>query len=399
MVTVLPFKALKYKSTYHPSEVICPPYDVISDDEQKNLLKRSKYNFVRIELPDSINSAGRTFRLWIKTKVVVKDSQPALYLYQQEFKLPFASSQKKLTRTGFFAAVKLEQKQVIQHEKTTSLNIIQRLELLKELKANASPIFALFSDEDKSVRKAIGKIVKSKKIRKIEFVDSEDIIHRMWIVTDRKLISTITKKLATKKIFIADGHHRYEASLTFSQQYNKNSTISRLNIRTTINYILSYLCPMEDPGIVILPIHRVLRAYPDIEQRIYKHFSLTPWDGKSKLEIVCYYKGEFKVLTPHTSRGFYLKMRKPSMAVFKIPAIILQQFVLGDVPPENIFYTKDMQEAVKKAEELQGFAFLVEPPSLDAILKVSKLGMVLPPKTTYFYPKVPAGLVIYSFYQ
>lgn len=389
MVNILPFKALRYRSIKLLPELICPPYDVISDEEKKVLLKKSKYNFVRIELPESPLSAKRIFNNWLRNKILIKEKSPAIYVYQQEFTLLLSTE--KLKRTGLFGIVQLSEtaekfqssltgenkvkgdsragKDIYLHEKVNEINVQARFELLKALKLNTSPIFALFTDENKSVKNLIRNVLRQKPI--IEFKDSEEIIHRLWIAP--------AKIITIKEILIADGHHRFQAARLYAKEGGINA-----------NYILMYLCSKEDPGVVVLPTHRVIKAHPDIEQKIKKIFYLSSWDGKSRPKIVCYYKGEFKVLN--------LKSKNKELEKFlNIPTIILDKFILNEVPSENVFYTKDTKEAVKKTEEISGFAFLVEPPELDTIFLAAKSGMVLPQKTTYFYPKVPAGLVIYSF--
>ncbi|MBU0952400.1 MAG: DUF1015 domain-containing protein [Elusimicrobia bacterium] len=388
MAKIIPFKGIRYiKGSKNLKNLICPPYDIISEEQRKKLTSLSANNFVNIELPESNKKAKKFLNTWLKNNILAKEKTPSIYLYQQEFDL----KGRVFKRTGFFAALELDEKSIHGHEKTIQKHIDRRFELLKELKINTSPIFCIFPDKTKSITKLVLNV--SKKNKPIEFtqLDKENITHRFWVINGQKTISDLTNKLKNVSLVIADGHHRCSTGLLYKELMERKN--KKYDNNAPYNYILAFLCAIEDPGLVLLPTHRVIRAYPDIQEKINKHFTLTHWDGKSKPQIVCYCNGEFKVLK--LKKGFSENKIKNKLEL-SIGAIVLQEFVLNETDPGNIFYTKDLGEAIKKAQEIQGYAFLLEAPTIKDIYTLSKKGKIMPQKTTYFYPKVPAGLVIYD---
>ncbi len=358
------------------SKLICPPYDVISPLEKKNIENLSVYNFVRIELPQNPKSAKKNLTSWLNKKILIKENTPSFYIYEQEFFV----YKKKLTRTGFFSALKLDIKKIYKHEKITIPPVQQRLELLRETKICTSPIFCLFSDRKKEIQKILSKVVLRKP--EIEFTDKENIKHKLWILKDPRIILNLKEKIENSNIVIADGHHRFHASLLYNKDF------------PSADRILAFMCSIEDKGITLLPIHRVVKNRPDIKQKIDKNFNLSPWDGKSKPQIVCYFNGEFTVLTPKNK--LQLKKKIKNKLSMSIPAIILHKIILDEVNPEEIFYTKNIDEAIKEAQKINGYAFLLNSVPIKSVFLLSKEGEIMPPKTTYFYPKIPAGIVIYS---
>jgi len=369
------FSGIRY-SQKDLSKLICPPYDVISLEEKKNLENLSPYNFVRIELPENAKKAKMFLNLWENKKILVKEKNPSFYVYQQEFSI----SKKKFTRTGFFSALKLDPQRIYKHEKITLKPIQQRFELLRETKTCTSPIFCLFSDRKNKIEKLLLKITLKKP--ELEFTDRENIKHRLWISSDEKINLNLKENLEKSDIVIADGHHRFHTSLLYKEKF------------PSADRILAYLCSIEDKGVVILPTHRVVKNRPEIKLKIEKYFNLSKWDGKSKPQIVCYFNGEFNVLKPKNIS--YPKKFLKNKLLLSIPAIILHKIILDEVNPEDIFYTKNIDEAVKEAQRINGYAFLLEPAPIKSIFALSKKGEIMPPKTTYFYPKVPAGIVFYS---
>ncbi|MFN3966105.1 MAG: DUF1015 family protein [Endomicrobiia bacterium] len=372
---VEPFNGIRYTQK-NLCKLICPPYDIISPQDKKELENLSPYNFVRIELPDNAKSAKNLLNLWANKKILIKEKMSSIYVYQQEFFI----SKKKFIRTGFFSALKLDPERIYKHERITLKPVQQRLELLKETKTCTSPIFCLFDDRKKGVQKILSKVISKKPA--IEFTDKENIKHKLWILSDPKIVSKLKEKIDKSDIIIADGHHRFHTSLLYKE---KNPLADR---------ILAFLCSTEDKGVVILPTHRVVKNRPEIKQKIEKYFNLSRWDGKSKPQIVCYFNGEFNVLTPKNFSK--LKEKIKNKLYLKVPAIILHKIILDEVNPEDIFYTKNIDEAVKEAQKINGYAFLLEAASIRSIFLLSKHGEIMPPKTTYFYPKIPAGIVCYS---
>ncbi|OGS21843.1 MAG: hypothetical protein A2252_04295 [Elusimicrobia bacterium RIFOXYA2_FULL_39_19] len=400
MAKIIPFNGIRYRGAYEKnlSGLICPPYDVINKQQRKSLTDSAATNFVNIELPVSDASSKKHLQSWLKKGVLAKEKTPALYFYQQEFSL----AGKKFKRTGFFAGLELDEKYIHKHEKTIQKHIDHRFELLKTVKVNTSPIFCLFPDKTKTITNFILNTVKKNK--PITFKDPDGIINRLWVVTDKAVISELAEKIKKTALVIADGHHRCRTGMLYrdliesgpSCSDSRGSKIGNRkqklkNKNQNYKYILSFFCSIEDPGLVVLPTHRVIKAYPDIKEKLANNFTLSPWNGKSKPQIVCYHNGEFSTLTLKDKT-----FAKKNKLEAEISAIVLNEFLLSAINPENIFFTKDIGEAVKKAHEIEGYAFLLEPPNVNTVFELSQKGKVMPQKTTYFYPKVPAGLVIYS---
>ncbi|MEW6040047.1 MAG: DUF1015 domain-containing protein [Elusimicrobiota bacterium] len=409
MSDILPFRAIRYKSTKF-EQLICPPYDIINEQERQRLFSLSKYNFVRIESPTPIgvshradklsaSKASRTFKEWLKSGILIRDKKPAYYVYTQEFTL----GNKRIKRTGFFAALKLEKKNVYNHEKISQKPILGRLELLRKTKANVSPVFCLFCDKKGEVSGILKKLTHPKRllpllngekvgVRGISFEDNENIRHTIFPVTDDKMIKKISKDFKGKKIMIADGHHRYYTSLVYRDEIKSGtSPFDKGGQKGDLNYILTYLCPLEDPGVVVMPTHRVVRSTPGIKEKLEKTFNLTFWNGKGKPLIVAYYNGCF-----HQMKFKNKSLMKKFSRYTEIPSLILSKTVLSETSPDEITYTHNIQEAVQLAQEMCGYAFLLSPPSLRTVYKFSLAGEIMPAKTTYFYPKIPAGLVVYG---
>ena len=239
MTDIIPFRAARYDKK-NISDLICPPYDIISPSEKTGYLKKNPYNAVRIEYPSNYQSAKKKFELWSVKKVLIKDLLPSFYIYEQSFTF----KEKKYVRSGFFAILKTEKfgKNIFPHEKTHAAPKLDRLNLLKTTDINTSPIFCLFSDKKEIFRKIVLKIKKQKPLNFAYIPNGKE---KMWIIDDKKIIKSLKNLLKNNKILIADGHHRYE---TFFE-YTKGG------------YILTFLCPFESNGLLILPTHRLIKNW------------------------------------------------------------------------------------------------------------------------------------------
>lgn len=369
-VSIFPFHGLRYRFR-DLSHLICPPYDVISKEEKEELLKLSPYNFVRIELPDTLKEAKSLLDLWVKKRGILKEEKKeAIYVYLQKFKL---EKNKYKERLGIIALLDLDS-EVEKHEIVTPKPVEERLAHMKSLGINSSPIFCILSEEGRFYR-LLKEIVKKKPA--INFKTEDGIYHKLFVITDEKNISEIKNRVSSGKLFIADGHHRYEAAYTLFKSGGNR-------------YLLCYICSSKDKGIVILPTHRVVYLSKSLKEKMEEFFHIRRWEEAKSREvpehsIFCYFGGEFCVLS---YKGKEDKLR---------PAVVLlHKFLLDEIPTSEIFYTKDISEAIKRAGEMDGIAFLLRELDIETIMyEVKKYGF-LPPKTTYFYPKVPAGVVVYK---
>ncbi|MBN1385132.1 MAG: DUF1015 domain-containing protein [Elusimicrobia bacterium] len=352
MPIIIPFRAIRYNKK-NISSYICPPYDIIPKEKVRTFRGRNLYNAVRIELPSTYFNAKREFERWKKKKILIKDELPSFYLYEQKF----CFKNKKYTRTGFFTLVKTEKfgKSIFPHEKTHLGPKKDRLKLLKTTKINTSPIFCLFSD-NKNIFKRIARIIKNKPPS--SFSKSAEISEKMWVINDNKIINILKNLLKNNKILIADGHHRYETFYGFTRGGG----------------ILTFLCPFEDKGLLILPTHRLVKEWTENETRKLQDFFRPDK------------KGDF---------NFYIKNK---MFILKVPrkfrGLPIEYLHLTALKNKNLEYVKDKHEAVAKVKNSSfPAAVIVKPLSIEELKLVVKKKLLLPQKSTYFYPKVSTGIV------
>jgi uncharacterized protein (DUF1015 family) len=403
MADIKPFRAIRY-SQENITNFICPPYDVISPLEKERLQKLSQFNIVNIELPDQTNknnkyrNASELLHLWQDEGVLVRDDIPAFYFYEQVFN----DHGIKMTRRGFFAALKLEnphsQKGSIKpHEKTLSKPKADRLSLLKATKANISPIFGLFDDERRIVVDICKKIAKRNPSAVAK--DKEGVFHKLWTVDDKDIIKILEKYLLNKKIFIADGHHRYETAWNYSQE-RKEKDKHYLQY-SDYNYVMSYLCPMEDPGISIWATHRVVIEAPDnLEANIEKYFDVhlaKDFQKLSKKEIqpiMIFKDGKYRVLTIKKDDFLKKAMPKKSKAYRNLAVSALHYVLMPNIEASEFTYVKDDREAVLLARKTGRIAIIVPPTPVQSLKAISLSNETMPQKSTYFYPKLASGIVI-----
>lgn len=318
MAIVIPFKGLRYnpQKAEDLAEVVTPPYDVIDAAAQDRYYKRHPYNIIRLEygktLPEDNETSNRytrsatDFSAWLKENVLPPEAKPALYLYEQEFTV---GGEKKI-RSGFICGVKLEPYEkgiVLPHEETMPKHKADRLELMRACKANFSPIFSLYADPGKKVDWALREAVKGA-APNVSFTDETGDAHRMWVITDVDAISKVQQVMADKRVFIADGHHRYETALNYKKEReaqgedrSDNGAVAVTSSCCTTpdgnmccssesepayNYVMMTLVNLYDPGLVVLPTHRLIKNVVGLdkgrlveqlkENFIVEEHSLTP---------------------------------------------------------------------------------------------------------------------------
>lgn len=402
MSIIKPFCGIRYKGG-NISKLICPPYDVISKKEKARLMRLSPYNMVRLELPDpaggmnKYRNAAHLFSLWQKKGVLKKEDRPALYFYEQNFK----DHGKKMTRRGFFAALKVENPfkgNVKPHEKTLSKPKADRLSMLKSVQANLSPIFGLFNDKGRTLVDYCSKLSRTKEDSVSR--DAEKTTHRLWVVDDPAVISKAEKVLKTNKIFIADGHHRYETSWNYlSEKLRKDK---KLPADAASRNVMIFLCPMEDKGLSVWPTHRVVVPPNDFEKRIKTYFRVLPkaafvrLSNKNPQPLLVFKDGKFRTLAIKNGAILDKAMKGKARAYKNLGVSILHSVLIPGVLPENITYVKSDKEALKLAKKKKCAAVMVPSTPVGAIKEIALAGQTMPQKSTYFYPKVATGQVIHS---
>lgn len=415
MVDILPFRALRRSAGQKYSDIsdfICPPYDVISPDERAGIVKKSPLNVVQLELPEGegeakYENAAHLMRDWKSQEILHRDRVSAFYVLETTFKIsdPFAPKT-PLKRYGVLAALRLEvpgRGQVRPHEKTLPKAREDRLHLLKAVQTNVSPIFGLFFDQKKEWPKWLKDVTKEKPL--IVGKEKKDLSHRLWKVDDASLQKRLASLLGQKQLFIADGHHRYEVAWAYKELRLADAPA---NMSEGWNYVMTYICPMEEKGLLMLPTHRLVRS-SWTEEEWLKHLR-TFFDVKPVKNIAAIVAALASSKRADRSMGFYtqkgaflLNLKKDISidrclanrppALCELDVVLLHDLVLGE--GKEIIYSRNIKEIRTKVESDPAWVcFLLASPGVGSLARVSSAGEVMPPKTTYFYPKVPTGFTM-----
>lgn len=420
MAEVREFKGLLYniKKAGDPSTLFCPPYDVISEEEQKQFYELNPYNIIRVELgyefpDDDVNNNRYTrardfLHVW-EEKGILYEDKPSFYLYLQTFNL----KGKKYERPGIVAAVRIEEfekKVILPHEKTLSKPKEDRFNLLQATFTNVSQIFGFFSDSSRKARLAVFETLKEKPY--FEFSDKDEVVHSLYRIPDAYYPS-LKEAFINERIFIADGHHRYETALRFRNTLREKFGYDP---EAPWEFVMMTLTPIES-DLVVLPVHRLLKLDSPLKdsellEKLSKFFTIHPKCSPSKLEELLFSSTEKGTLGVVTASGEYLIQLKSGLinslphagsnAVKSLDVNILNHFVFEKIfglsqntLEEKLKFFPDSDEirASVKRDNLT-IGFLLRPISIEAIKEVALNLETLPQKSTYFFPKVWTGLVM-----
>ncbi|MBI5064176.1 MAG: DUF1015 domain-containing protein [Desulfatitalea sp.] len=434
MAEVVPFNGIRYNPDVitDMAAVVAPPYDVISPKEQDGFHERHPNNVIRIELgknqpgddaQDNVHSrAGRYFQTWISEKILVPETKPAIYLTTVEF----SSGGKRYTRFGIIGRVHLEPFEkgiILPHERTFSKVKSERLMLMKECHANFSPIFGLFAD-GKEILQRMSQITVSQ-TPDVALVDDKGHQQKMWCLTDKKVTDELTAFFAHERIYIADGHHRYETALNYRDWVKENTP--GFSSDHPANFIMMSLSSMVDTGMIILPAHRLLKALSQesisaLLRRSPECFDLFPISLDQGLSSAMVEFNKVMAAKAHTNAiGLYLK-KPPLLQVLVLKEGVMARFfqdldaVLRDLDVNvltqlimmelmgfdqarlddetKIAYRTTSMEAVEAVNAGEAeVAFILNPTKIEQVQRVAEKGLIMPRKSTYFYPKVISGLV------
>lgn len=419
MSSIRPFQAIHYNLSKagEAKNVVSPPYDVISEQEQLFLHNLSPYNFTHIDLgrdkpqDDKDNNkytrAKKTFEDWLKKGVMVQDEKPAIYFYKQEYKV----MGEKYNRLGFIALMELRDDQdskVYPHENTHAKAVDDRLRLTKELNANLSSIFVCYSDRDRKAEKIFQKNVTSQKPM-VDIEDDDRVRHKLWRLDDPDLIREISESLEGQNLFIADGHHRYKVA----QEYRQSRLARKTNPPNDepYNFVMTYFTNLDSRDLQIFPMHRIIKHLPQNLDFLEEHFRIDRLRNKDDLLVPLARAGRneyaFGLYQRDGIRLLRLKnkllidqyIKEGSPEYKRLDANILKHFILDRVGvlSEDIIYTKDFQEATTLVDNGEADAsFLMNPVSIQQFKAIALNAERMPPKTTYFYPKVLSGLTVYK---
>lgn len=421
MAEICPFYGVRYnlEIVKDMAPVICPPYDVISEDEQKAYYQRSPYNIIRLEhameLPgDSTDNnkharASATFNQWLKERVLITDHVPSLYIHEQTF--TYQGTRRR--RLGFIACVRLEppeKRMVLPHENTVAGIKSDRLELMRACNANFSPLLALYEDPGQKIAKLLSVQTGRKPV--LDFVTNGEA-HRLWVATEPEFIQRISHFLAPKPIYIADGHHRYEVALAYQSEKRQSSPY--VSGHEAFNFVMMTLVSFSDPGLLVLPVHRVIKGISDGDRKRLMqelaelfHTESMPLEDRSGIPEFSGVIARVIGLQEGFVTGLKLRSDVPLKALMprghcdaytKLEVSILQHLVIekltGIDSNVSIAYTPSAEAALRMVS--QGdyqLAFILNPIPLGAIKAIADANDRMPGKSTYFYPKLPTGLVI-----
>lgn len=435
MPEIQAFRGLRYNLARvgSLSECIAPPYDVIDTTLQNQLYDLSPYNFVHLEFPRSEPSdspksfydrAGRTIRNWQSEKILQPEPDPAIYIYHQEFEWLGQS----YLRRGVMANVRLErfgQGRIYPHEQTRSRAKADRLEMLRATRANLSPIFGLYPDADNQVQE----LLESKIIGVLgtQAVDHLGVRHTVWPIGELSTIREVSSLLSNLPMFVADGHHRYETACDYRDELAAAGGLWETH---PANFVLTSLFSMSDPGLIVLPTHRLIGGVPkltteQLHTKLGKYFDCelvskgpqsagSVWAELARLDeqlIMAIYSAESKEWTRISAKEAAVDRMTElapehssdwrELGVAMLHRLVFEDLLgLADSPKST--YVHQVQELIDglegrlDASSDYSLAAMVMPATLEQIQSVSLGQERMPAKSTYFYPKLASGMVVNS---
>lgn len=449
MPEIKPFKGILYNQDKIKdlSKVVSGPYDVISQKARESYANLSPYNMVRLILPtandakdsgcDTIYSfARKELDDWLKKEILYLDRQEAIYLYEQEY--VYCGEKKK--RLGIITLLKIDDagnspkrdNKIHAHEHTHLGPKEDRLQLLREVGANLSPIFVLFADKFHLIRRISDKC---NALPSLIDVEADSVRHKLWRITDSKLINEARRGLKSADIFIADGHHRYEVACNYRQEIRQR--LNNPDREFDCDFVLTYLSDLNSRGLTIMPTHRVIKELDGdtllkLNDELGKYFDIYKAKDKSELFIMLskamkseYVLGMYAQGAPATKKEnkFSLLRLKNRINLDKIIAldkpkdykrlcvVILNHLILekmlnirqdwrdsDESSARHIFYTNDADLARRMVDDKEAqIAFFLNPVKVEEMAHIAKQGERMPPKSTFFYPKLLSGLLINKF--
>ncbi|MBN2580780.1 MAG: DUF1015 domain-containing protein [Pirellulales bacterium] len=430
MPEIQAFRAVRYNLGHvgSLSDVVSPPYDVIGPELQERLYQMSPHNFVRIDFnkiqpgdDDATNNrytrSAKLFKQWLADGVLFTEADPALYVYYQDFNV----EGKDITRRGFLCRHRLSkfgEGQVFPHEETLPAAKVDRLMLMTVTKANFSPIFGLYPDPEKQAEKLLDAAVAGK--TPLAAKDHLGVTHRLWPVTDVDQIAQLTALLGPKPVFIADGHHRYETSCKYRDEVYDSGFLTSQH---PANYTLMMLVAMDDPGLVVMPTHRLFRGVPELtskelQTKLGNNFTCRDagqgpdraaeiWEEIETLDQ----QGTMALYTHKDNRWLLITLTEAGVKRMAETAkdhneewrglgvALLHRLVIEDLlgckdlpKPRYVHLVQEVVDGLKSGEF--PLAALVMSATVDHIRQISLRGERMPAKSTYFYPKLLSGLLV-----
>ncbi|MBN1191100.1 MAG: DUF1015 domain-containing protein [Dehalococcoidales bacterium] len=439
MADIRPFRGVRYNQQKNDdiSRLICPPYDIIDKRRQDELYRRSEYNFVRIEYnrerpedtpqDNRYSRAASLIKQWMKEGVLFMESEPALYIHQQEFRLPG----KTLKRKNLITLVKIEDwaKNIIRpHENIIPRAKSDRMSMLRSCGANTSPVLAIYEDQDRSISALIESAGEGTPL--IEAPGDNGEYHLVQAVKQPEIVSKIQSEFDSRPLYIADGHHRYDSSLTFMKEQSGDAGSE--GGEDGSGFVMMSLVNIADPGLIILPSHRLVKGIPGytlegLEMALGDFFDIQelpvddpglyvkldsilsgigPDTQATRMAVYGLDRNRMQVLTLK-DYDMAARMMPPGhgeiykkMDVSLVDHVILEKLLNYRRDSEDIMveYCDKREEAVERVRDGSfQLVFILNPKKPGLIKSIADAGDRMPRKSTYFYPKAPAGLVFYKW--
>ncbi|HEY7127620.1 MAG TPA: DUF1015 domain-containing protein [Ktedonobacterales bacterium] len=434
MAEIRPFSGIQYASEFRSrlAELVTPPYDVISPEQQNTYYQRDPNNIIRLELgrdepgDDRLNNrytrAAAAFAEWRMQGIMRQESQPVMYLYRQGF----PHDGRTLWRTSLLTAVRLEPWEagvVLPHEHTMSKPKDDRLKLLRACAANLSPLMSLYEDPQGQLSQLLVRLADQQP--EVQFTDDAHEQHWLLAIRDSATLKELQAFFATRKLFMADGHHRYETALAYRDEIREMR--KELHPDDAANFVLMSLSAFEDPGLVILPTHRIVKGVSTerlshLSEKLQERFLVERMSDQTPADLALAALeaegglGVFVVVTPE--QMFRLKARpiaKEPMAATgrstpwcKLDVAMLQTLVMDQTlglsveavtRGDFLSYTRNAADAIAAVRSGKAqLAVLLRPTRVEQLRDVAAIGEKMPQKSTYFYPKLITGLVIHPLW-
>ncbi len=429
MVDVVPFTGLLFdqEKTGPADGFTAPPYDVISPQQQDELYEKNAFNIVRLILekqyPEDDEQNNRytrssaTFKQWIEAKVLVKDEKPGFYVYSQEY----TYEEQSVCRVGFFARVRVEDfsaGNICPHEFTLAKAKQDRMKLLKACRANFSPVFGLFSDPAGEVDTRLNQAMKD---QPLAVVEENGILNKVWRLDDEETLGFITEQFNDKKIFIADGHHRYETALNYHREHGDTVEDSA--------HVMMFLTNLDAQSLAIYPIHRLVKSPTPFDETDFMHqvenyFDVEPLDkgiGKEGIRELLESADEDNIVFSvyfGQDKGYFIKIKDKTkmlplltadepeelqvLDVAQLHTLLLKTILKVDTKDPHsqqyVTYKVDMDEALSRVDSGEfDMVFFMNATRIEQVRNLAEKGIRLPQKATFFYPKLLSGLVINKF--
>lgn len=429
MADIKAFHALRFTSRAGAiEELTCAPYDIISEAQRAEYLAKNEHNVVRLELPkgeDPYKTAASTLNNWRENDILKPDDDAGIYIYEEEFLSGVDHGEKKSLK-GILSLVRVEDFSagvVLPHEETLSKAKKDRFELMKATNCNFSPIYSLYNDENGETRRRIDRLSAGKPV--YEFSDGL-VTHRLWVVNDKMAIEAFRMDFAPRKLYIADGHHRYETAINYRNYCRENAVWAPGS-----EFIMMMLVDIADPGLVVHPTHRLIRDLPNFSAEklianCAEHFSAEALSGVDDIQPCLdrdYSEGKKSFVLATVENGTLsctlLSLKDDTAMSAALPekdeayrqldvsvlhTLILEKALGIDrenlASQKNLTYTRSLDDALSSVEGgTAQCAFILNPTRVEEIGAVAAAGEKMPQKSTYFYPKLITGLVMNDLEQ